>query len=974
MKQWGRSLALIGCLFAWTVNVVAQTSPPIEFIPGEMVLTVHGGILLESAREMANSVNAELITLPVQDTYLLRLRGTSGISEAELKQKTLEAVERLRADKKVLYLRPNYLFQRHDTIPNDPRYGEQWALPMINMPKAWDVEKGKAHVKVAFIDDNFDVDHVDLQGRFDLNLARDFRTNPPGNNPRPQPGARFSHGTGTASCVVANTNNGIGIAAPCWEGVQVVPLAASDGGGFAFSTLVSAATYVRDNAAEIDVLNMSLGGYFNDPQFEQVLQECRNAGVVIVASSGNDSIDTTRLPSYPAGYPFVIAVSALGPNRTLSSYSNYGKIELTAPGGDIVSQLNQGVLVTSPGNSYEFTQGTSFSGPYVAAACALLLSAGVRQQDVQSTLQQTADPLGTRPPTPEYGWGLINIFGALRNAGVFVLIDSPGQGETFQTHRVRIKAEIVRANPNTIQVLINDQPQQFTLTQDPNDANRVEVNLTTSLPRGSHNVVVSATAANDETITGQDTRSFSIRPFTQFGGLSLFSIPFEITQSWEELFGVDVAVARWITDEGMPTGGYYARYFGQGERNPLASTQPPDSSARPDGTNTPTPPRGIGYFLSLPPDTQTSVPVDQVAEFTGAYLIPLKTGWNMIGNPFPFSVDWNACEVEIVGTGGLLTERMSIQEAVNRNFVRGQIYRYVSITGDYSWHTAPLGQLLPWSAHWIKALKPCTLVVPPLGTRSRSATENTTVAAADAPGGWIMRLIARSNNREDRNNFIGISLQGNDQVAQEDVEKPPVFQSFVNLRILPKEGGRSALAQDLRRNARKPQKWDMEVTTDQPDAEVTLQWAQEVRLPKGTRLMLTDQLTGQRVTMNKQSSYNFRMEGGTSRRFTVEAQPASRNRLMITNVNLSSTRGNAHTLRYSLTDQAEVRVEVQNLSGKTLARLSGGTRSAGVNTVSWNGRTDEGISLPAGTYHIQVIATTEDGETVRVVRPVVLTR
>jgi hypothetical protein len=973
MKHWGRLLALIGCLFAWTVNVWAQTPPPMEFVPGEMVLTVHGGILLETARGMADSINADLITIPVPDTYLLRLRGTTGLSEAELKQKTLDAVDRLRADKKVLYLRPNYIFKRHDTIPNDPLYGQQWALPMINMPKAWDIEKGKSSVKVAFIDDNFDVDHPDLQGRFDLNLARDFRTNPPGNNPRPRPGAGFSHGTGTSSCVVANNNNGIGIAAPCWEGVQVVPLAASDFGGFAFATLVAAATYVRDNAAEIDVLNMSLGGYFNDPQFEQVLQECRNLGVVIVASAGNDALDTTRLPSYPAGYSFVIAVSALGPNKTLSSYSNYGKIELTAPGGDIVSRLDQGVLVAAVGNNYEFTQGTSFSGPYVAAACAMLLSAGTRQTEVQSILQQTADPLGTRPPSPEYGWGLINVFGALRNAGVFVLIDAPDQGETFQTQRIQIKAEIIRSNPNTIQVLIDDQSQQFTLTPDPNDPNRVAVSLTASLSRGSHKVVVSATAANDETITGQDTRTFSVRPFTQFGGLTLFSVPYEVTQNWEELFGIDFAVARWITDEGMPTGGYYARYFGQGERNALASTHPPDATARPDGTNTPTPPRGIGYFLSLPPDTQTSISIDQLADFNGAYLVPLKTGWNMVGNPFPFSVDWNACEVEIVGTGGLLTERMSVQEAVNRKLVRGQLYRYISITGDYSWQTAPLGQLLPWSAHWVRALKPCTLVVPPLGTRSRSTTEDSTVAA-NVPGGWMMRLIARSNNREDRNNFIGISAQGNDQVSQEDVEKPPVYQSFVNLRILPKEGGRSALAQDIRRNARKPQKWDVEVTTDQPNAEVTLQWAQEVHLPRGTRVTMVDTLTGQRVTMNKQSSYQFRMEGGTSRRFTVEAQPASRNRLMITNVNISSTRGNGHTLRYSLTDQADVRVEVQNLSGKTLARLSGGTRSAGANTVSWNGRTDEGISLPAGTYHVQVIATTEDGETVRVVRPVVLTR
>ncbi|MFX5374063.1 hypothetical protein ABTD20_18945, partial [Acinetobacter baumannii] len=88
----------------------------------------------------------------------------------------------------------------------------------------------------------------------------------------------------------------------------------------------------------------------------------------------------------------------------------------------------------------------------------------------------------------------------------------------------------------------------------------------------------------------------------------------------------------------------------------------------------------------------------------------------------------------------------------------------------------------------------------------------------------------------------------------EDVEKPPAFNSYVAVNILDPRT-RSALAQDLRRNARRAQRWEVEVVTDLPNAEVTLQWTQELPLPKGTRLTLTDQTSGERISMTRHSSY-----------------------------------------------------------------------------------------------------------------------
>ncbi|MDW8107847.1 MAG: FlgD immunoglobulin-like domain containing protein, partial [Armatimonadota bacterium] len=342
------------------------------------------------------------------------------------------------------------------------------------------------------------------------------------------------------------------------------------------------------------------------------------------------------------------------------------------------------------------------------------------------------------------------------------------------------------------------------------------------------------------------------------------------------------------------------------------------------------------------------------------------------GNPFPFNVPWAACEVEITGLGGQ-RQRITLEEAARREIIRPQIYRYVPLTGEYTWRTAPLGELLAWQAHWVKALKPCTLVVPPVGSKRSRAEEEPSRVAPNQTDGWLLRLIARCGDREDANNFIGTASQAQEGIGNEDIEKPPAFESYVAL-VLREPRTRSALAQDVRPTGKRVQRWELEITTDQPNAEVTLQWVQELPLPRGMRLTLIDQTTGERVSMHQHSAYRFRTDEHSRRRFVIEAQPARVARLQITNVSITQSRGGQFLVQYALSDAAEVQVLVQDATGRTIARLQGGTRAAGVSTVSWNGRTDAGIAVPPGAYHLQIVATTAEGEVARVVRPLIVTR
>ncbi|MFN3690059.1 MAG: FlgD immunoglobulin-like domain containing protein, partial [Fimbriimonadales bacterium] len=490
----------------------------------------------------------------------------------------------------------------------------------------------------------------------------------------------------------------------------------------------------------------------------------------------------------------------------------------------------------------------------------------------------------------------------------------------------------------------------------------ITLDFVVTLPgEGRH--IISVEAIGQDGVTGSRSTRVIVKAHVQNAGLAMFSTPYLLSLTPEEVFGNDVILARYL-----PTEGTYARYSAV-SRDPRASFNPPGLAVRPDGSNTPTPPRGVGYFLRS--TSPAFLLGDQQIDTNTAYLIPLQEGWNMIGNPFPFNVPWAACEVEIVGAGGQV-QRLSLVEAAERDYIRLQIYRYIPLTGEYTWRTAPLGELLAWQAHWVRALKPCTLVVPPVGAL-RSHAEQSPRAEADLSDGWLIRLIARCGDREDSNTLIGATSNASDELGREDVEKPPAFKSYVTVNILDQRT-RSVLAQDLRRHTKRTQRWEIEVATDQPESEVTLQWTQELPVPKGTRLTLMDQATGQRLSMLQQSSYRFRTDASSRRRFVIEAQPARTSRLQVTNIAVTQTRGNQYTIQYALNGEALVQVLIQDATGKTIARLQHGTRSAGMNTATWNGRNDLGIAVPPGTYQLQIVATSEDGEVARVVRPLVVAR
>ncbi len=374
------------------------------------------------------------------------------------KQDTLLAVKAMRKRSDVLYAEPNCL-RYASFAPNDPFYDpQQWHYPLIDLPQAWDLNQGTG-VIVAVVDTGVVLKHPDLQGQFvqgyDFISDADNAADGDGIDPNPDdPGDRIDpsqpssfHGTHVAGIIAALTNNSIGVAGVAFK-ARIMPLRALGRFGGSIYDIQQAIRYAAglDNDSDskpqrrADVINLSLGGASSSAADQDVYQQVRDAGVTIIAAAGNNS---SALPSYPAAYDGVIAVSAVTITKALAYYSNYGSyVDVAAPGGDTRFDINgdgqpDGVLSTAATQSsnggiqpgYLSYQGTSMASPHMAGVVALMLSANpaLTPSDIDNLLAggKLSSDLGQPGRDDSFGYGLIDAYRA-----VVAALDAAGKPVT----------------------------------------------------------------------------------------------------------------------------------------------------------------------------------------------------------------------------------------------------------------------------------------------------------------------------------------------------------------------------------------------------------------------------------------------------------------------------------------------------------------------------------------------------------------
>jgi YD repeat-containing protein len=357
-----------------------QTSQKARWRDGELLMHFREHAPISKLNQLLTANGAQWNGQLRGESHIERLRLSVG-SDPEAVAATL------RTSDLVDFIEPNYLITADQstpqpepqTIPNDPRYPEQWGVKNTVSSEVWAATAGSKQTVIAVIDSGIDFTHPDLsKNEWDNSLEQannldnddngfnsdlhgwDFVVNSAGIIDEQ------GHGTAIAGIIAAEGNNATGISGVMWR-ASLMSLRVLDNTGTGdIAHAVEAIDYAVENGAQ--VINCAWGLDEDSLALHRAINRAAQHGVVVVTPAGNDNRDIETTPRYPASFdlPNLISVASTDNTDQLASFSNWGMthISIAAPGKDI--------LTTQMGGDYQSISGTSASTAFVAGVAGLV--------------------------------------------------------------------------------------------------------------------------------------------------------------------------------------------------------------------------------------------------------------------------------------------------------------------------------------------------------------------------------------------------------------------------------------------------------------------------------------------------------------------------------------------------------------------------------------------------------------------------
>ncbi|MFA5941097.1 MAG: S8 family serine peptidase [Sinimarinibacterium sp.] len=244
--------------------------------------------------------------------------------------------------------------------------------------------------RIGMVDSAIDAKHPALAGRR-LSMRRFHSTAPTA--------AESEHGTAVAGMLVGAPTSDFPGLLPEAE-LIAADIFQSDDRGTPYTdaaAFVEALNWVAGQRPS--VVNLSIAGPDSDI-LDSAIEHLQRRGIGVVAAAGN--LGPQGAVQYPAGYPGVLAVTAVDRRLTIYPQASQGNhVGLSAPG--------VGVWTPAAGGAGQFRDGTSFAAPFVTAAYAILRASERRLNPpaVLARLRQSARDIGAPGVDAVFGAGLV---------------------------------------------------------------------------------------------------------------------------------------------------------------------------------------------------------------------------------------------------------------------------------------------------------------------------------------------------------------------------------------------------------------------------------------------------------------------------------------------------------------------------------------------------------------------------------------
>jgi len=298
-------------------------------------------------------------------------------------------------------------FLKNTYHPNDPDIKEDNKAYWLRDSKAfsaWDISRGSHAIKIAVLDQSFDLQHPELKNQY---------THPYNviTHSQQLSQTQQTHGNHVAGIIAAQADNQFGLSGVCPH-CQLVPVQiGKETGKISTSNLVSGLLYAIKQ--DIQVINLSLGIDLKkdikalpeqekadlfailrrttkkEAQFWQhIFSYIAQQNIIIVQAAGNDNMPIDVDPMKRNSH--TIIVTAVDQKKQKATFSNYGNQgDISAFGVKIYSSVTQ--------QKFAYANGTSMAAPIVSGAIGLMLSIrpNLDLTSIKTLLRETSIPVLT---------------------------------------------------------------------------------------------------------------------------------------------------------------------------------------------------------------------------------------------------------------------------------------------------------------------------------------------------------------------------------------------------------------------------------------------------------------------------------------------------------------------------------------------------------------------------------------------------
>lgn len=333
----------------------------------------------------------------------------------------------------------------------------RWNHDLMNIEEAWTDGYTGEGVTIAILDTGFYHRHpdIDMMGGYSV-FSDDAWSND-----------HSGHGTHIAGIIGANQESNYPGIAPGANiyGIKIYHEDDMDDQGYVSTTVDSLIKGVRQAInIEADILVISSGLTFHDQGLHDIIVEGYNAGMLIIAASGNGNTSV----NYPASYEEVIAVTAIDEKMEPALDIIYGKEnDFAAPGVNIGGLSIPESAYSFP---YIFMSGSSQATPHVAGLTAIIMQKhNVRGQEARQWMRRYAMSLGDENL---YGHGLLQY--ASDPSDTDIVEDAPEDNDDMENEEEVQPASEDNGEDETIEEVGSVRKPDSSRAPDPDDADVIE--------------------------------------------------------------------------------------------------------------------------------------------------------------------------------------------------------------------------------------------------------------------------------------------------------------------------------------------------------------------------------------------------------------------------------------------------------------------------------------------------------------------